>query len=58
MPGNVQVGGGSGVARATIEATVIRADGTVEHLGVIADSGLLDERPGFLKRLRSKLWPN
>lgn len=62
MTGKVHVAGtagGSAVSRATIEATVIRKDGTIEHLGIIADSGLLNERPpSFFKRLRSKLWPN
>lgn len=60
MVGKVEVvgAGGSAVSRATIEATIIRKDGTVEHLGVIADSGLLNAPPGFFQRIRSKLWPN
>lgn len=59
MTGKVQIAGaaGSAVARATIEATIIRKDGTIEHLGIIADSGLLNERPGFLQRMRAALWP-
>jgi hypothetical protein len=37
--------------RMTLEATVTRADGTVEHLGVIADSSILGRARIFLKRL-------
>lgn len=57
MIGKVTVAsaGGSAVSRATIEAKIIRADGSVEELGIIADSGLLNERPGFFKNLWSKL---
>jgi len=33
----------AGVKRMTLEAIITRADGTVEHLGVIADSGDLSE---------------
>lgn len=61
MPGKVHVAGpagGSAVARVTIEGTIIRKDGTIENLGVIADSGLLNERPpSIFQRIRSALWP-
>lgn len=37
--------------RVTLEATVLRADGRVERLGVVADSadGTITRRPGFKK---------
>ena len=34
------------IKRATLEITVTRADGTVEELGIVADTGDLD--PAFL----------
>lgn len=49
--------GGTFVQRSWIEATVIRADGTVEHLGVISDSGPTKRRT-FFQRMRALLWPN
>lgn len=42
----------AGLRRVTIEATVTRADGTVEPLGIIADS----RKPSILKRIGAKLW--
>jgi hypothetical protein len=44
-------------SRAWIEAKVIRADGTIEDLGIIADSGPLRKprRPGLLQRLKEWL---
>ena len=43
--------GGTTAQRTWIEATIIRADGTREPLGVICDSGLPERRPGLLARL-------
>lgn len=37
----MEVNAKSGVKRAQIEATVIRADGRIEHLGTISSSSLL-----------------
>lgn len=58
--GTVEVVTPSPVSRATLEAKVIRADGTVEDLGVIADSGLLlqPQKPSLLQRLGNLLWKN
>jgi hypothetical protein len=42
--------------RATLEATVIRADGTVEHLGVIADSRPFLRQRKFFARLFARLF--
>lgn len=36
--GNIEMAAGGKIKRMTLEATVIRADGTVEVLGVISDS--------------------
>lgn len=48
---NPDVFGTSFKGRARISAVITRADGTVEDLGVIAES---DNRP-FLARMKSKL---
>jgi len=45
------VDGFTGIKRQWIEATIIRADGTVEHLGVIADTRLRFRVAQFLKCL-------
>jgi hypothetical protein len=59
MVGTVEVVGSDAgmVARAWIEAKVIRADGTIEDLGIIADSGPIgrQRRPGLLQRLKEWL---
>jgi hypothetical protein len=58
MAGDVEVVGNAGgmASRAWIEAKVIRADGTIEDLGIIADSGpLRRQRRGFLQRLKGWL---
>lgn len=59
MAGKVEVvGSDAGFAsRAWIEAKVIRKDGTIEDLGIIADSGPLRQlrRPGLLQRLKEWL---
>ena len=46
--------GGSTAQRTWIEATIIRADGTREPLGVICDSGL-HERRGIFARIKGWL---
>jgi hypothetical protein len=38
------LGAGVVLERVTIEATITRANGTIEHLGIIADS---DDNPQF-----------
>ena len=55
----LEVVGAAPVHRATLEAKVIRADGTVEDLGVIADSGnLWESPPSLLQRLKEWLCRN
>ena len=57
MTGRVQISeslAGTGVKRAWIEATVIRADGRIEPLGIIADT----TNPSFFKKIGAKLWRN
>ena len=47
----------AGVKRMTLEATVTRANGTVEHLGTIADSGPQPRFRGtFAKLLKELPW--
>jgi hypothetical protein len=57
-PGTVQVNPASEVGskfkgRATITAVITRADGTIEDLGVIADSGPRSFFPRLLWRIRN-----
>ena len=52
MPGKMIVKGG--VKKATIEATIIRADGTEEHLGVVSSY----ERPRTFKEIVEGIFKN
>lgn len=42
--------------RMTLEATVTRADGTVEHLGIVADSSKFHRAVAWSKRILAKLF--
>lgn len=42
--------------RMTLEATVTRADGTVEHLGIVADSSIFHRAAAWSKRILTKLF--
>lgn len=42
--------------RMTLEAVVTRADGTVEHLGIIADSSLPHRIAASVKRILTRLF--
>lgn len=58
MPGPIQFQavGKSKFKRGTLEATITRADGTVEHLGIIADSSKFHRATTWSKRILAKLF--